>query len=321
MWGMGKASRTKNDGDRRARIAAQREAERRAAQRKRIYWAGGSILCVAILVVAIVLVKINSSPPAAAAAPTGAALTSVLKTVETLPSSTTDTVGAGGVTTSLFVTGQTSSEIESDASNQANGGDYFATVDSSTKLTSGGKPEVLFMGGEYCPYCAAERWAIISALSRFGTFSGLGTTHSSSSDVYPNTPTFDFYKSSYTSKYINFTSVEMYGDESTVTLQKPTSAETALEENYDPNGAIPFLDLGNQYVEVGNLAPLVPSMLDGQTYQQISSSMAKPASGSAGEAEDANANYITAGICKMTNEQPSSVCTPTIQTLQQSFAS
>jgi hypothetical protein len=180
---------------------------------------------------------------------------------------------------------------------------------------------VLFMGGEYCPYCAAERWAIIAALSRFGTFSGLGTTHSSSTDVYPNTPTFDFYKASYTSKYINFTSVEMYGDESSVTLQTPTAAETALEENYDPTGAIPFIDLGNKYVDVGNLSPLVPSMLDGKSYQQISSSMAKPASGSVGEAEDANANYLTAGICSLTKNQPSSVCTPAIQTLQQSFAS
>jgi len=51
---MGKASRTKQDSDRRARIAAQREAQRRAEQRKRIYLAGGSILVVAIVVVALV---------------------------------------------------------------------------------------------------------------------------------------------------------------------------------------------------------------------------------------------------------------------------
>src|ERR1700761_4613109 len=57
---MGKASRTKNDTDRRARIAAQREQERRAAQRKRIYWAGGAILAVVIVVVALVLVKLNT---------------------------------------------------------------------------------------------------------------------------------------------------------------------------------------------------------------------------------------------------------------------
>ena len=33
---------------------------------------------------------------------------------------------------------------------------------------------------------------MVSALSRFGTFTGLTTTHSSTSDVYPNTPTFTF---------------------------------------------------------------------------------------------------------------------------------
>ena len=36
-------------------------------------------------------------------------------------------------------------------------------------LTSGGKPEILYVGAEYCPYCAAERWAMVVALSRFGT--------------------------------------------------------------------------------------------------------------------------------------------------------
>ena len=62
---MGKASRTKQDSDRRARIAQQREAQRRAEQRKRIYLAGGSILVVAIVVIALVLVKLNSGSPAA----------------------------------------------------------------------------------------------------------------------------------------------------------------------------------------------------------------------------------------------------------------
>jgi len=317
MWGMGKASRTKQDVDRRARIAAQREKERRAAQLRRIYWAGGSILAVAIIVVAIVLVKVNSGPPAAAAAPTGAALTAVTKQIEDIPSSVTDKVGAGGVDTAELVQGHSSSQISTAAAN----GNYFATVGSTTPLTSGGKPELLFIGGEYCPYCAAERWAMVNALSRFGTFGSLPTTHSSSTDVDPNTPTFDFYKVKYTSQYLNFTPVEAFGATSTTTLQTPTAAEQAVDQAYNPQGAIPFLDFGNQYVEVGNLAPLTPTMLDGKTYQQIASSMANPASNSVGAAEDANANYITAAICKMTNNQPSTACTPAIQTLQQSFAS
>ncbi|HEY7295947.1 MAG TPA: DUF929 family protein, partial [Dehalococcoidia bacterium] len=52
-------------------------------------------------------------------------------------------------------------------------------------LTQDGKPQILYVGAEYCPYCAAERWAMIAALSRFGTFSNLQTARSSASDIYP----------------------------------------------------------------------------------------------------------------------------------------
>src|SRR6202451_686043 len=96
---MGKGARTKQDVDRRARIAAQREAERRAAQRRRIYLAGGSILVVAIVVIAIVLVKLNSgggTAPTASNGPTGTALSSLTKQVTGIPTSVTDKVAGGG---------------------------------------------------------------------------------------------------------------------------------------------------------------------------------------------------------------------------------
>src|ERR1700761_9610968 len=295
---MGKASRTKQDGDRRARIAAQREAERRAAQRKRIYLAGGSILVVAIVAVALVLVKLNSggSPAPASNGPTGAALSSLTTEITT--------------------------EV-SNASSQL--GSYFGTVNSSTALTSGGKPEVLFMGANYCPYCATQRWALINALSRFGTFTGLTTTHSSSTDADPNTPTFTFYGSKYTSNYINFTAVEETtnvpnGSGGYTTLQTPPSAEAAVGQDYDPDGYIPFIDFGNKYVQVGNLSPLSPTLLAGKSWAQVGAAMADPTS-SLGTAEIANANYETAAICKMTNNLPATACTPTIQGLEANFAS
>jgi hypothetical protein len=330
---MGKASRTKQDGDRRARIAAQREAERRAAQRKRIYLAGGSILVIAIVVVALVLVKLNSGGGTAAAAsngPTGAALSTLTKQVEDVPTSVTDQVAGGGVDKSLFISTPTSADVSQVS---ATGQSYFATV-SGTALTSGGKPEVLYMGAEYCPYCAAQRWAMVNALSRFGTFSGLTTTHSSSTDAYPNTPTWTFYKSTYTSNYVNFTPVEettneRQGNSSStsvpyVTLQTPTSAQAALGQAYDPGtgngGAIPFIDLGNKYVQVGNLSPLSPAMLAGQSWAQVGAAMNDPSS-SLGKAIIGNANYMTAGICKLTNNLPATACTPTIQTLEASLPS
>jgi hypothetical protein len=326
---MGKASRTKQDSDRRARIAQQREAQRRAEQRKRIYLAGGAVLVVAIVAIALVLVKLNSgsgTPAAASNGPTGAALASLTKQVENVPTSVTDQVAGGGVNTSLFVQTETSTQV-SNASSQL--GSYFGTAN-GTALTSGGKPEVLYLGGEYCPYCAAQRWAMVNALSRFGTFSGLTTTHSSSTDVDANTPTWTFYKSTYTSNYLVFTPVEEYtnyriGNTTNTntnyqTLQTPTSAEQSIGQTYDPTGSIPFIDLGNKYVQVGNLAPLSPTLLTGKSWAQVGAAMNDPSS-ALGKAEIGNANYMTAGICKLTNNLPATACTPTIQKLEANLAS
>jgi len=326
---MGKASRTKQDADRRSRIAAQREAQRRAEQRKRIYIAGGSILAVAIVVVAFVLVKLNSgsgTPAAASNGPTGAALTTLTKQVAGVPTSVTDKVAGGGVQQGLFVATETSTEV-SNASSQL--GSYFGTVN-GTPLTSGGKPEVLYLGGEYCPYCAAQRWAMVNALSRFGTFSGLTTTHSSSTDVDANTPTWTFYKSTYASSYITFTPVEEYtnyriGNTTNTsanyqTLQTPTTAEQAIGQAYDPTGSIPFMDLGNKYVQVGNLSPLSPTLLTGKSWSQVGAAMNDPSS-ALGKAVIGNANYMTAAICKLTSNKPATACTPTIQQLEADFAS
>jgi Domain of unknown function (DUF929) len=320
---MGKASRSKQDNDRRARIAAQREAQRRAEQRKRIYLAGGSILVVAIVAVALVLVKLNTgSPPPASDGPTGAALATLTKQVTDVPSSVTDKVAGGGVDTSLVVPTETTTELNN-AVNQL--GSFFGTIN-STPLTSGGKPEVLFMGANYCPYCATQRWAMINALSRFGTFKGLTTTHSSSTDADPNTPTFTFYGSTYTSSYINFTSVEETtnipnGSGGYTTLQTPNAAETKIGETYDPNGSIPFMDIGGKYVQEGNLAPLTPTLLAGKTWSQVAAAMDDPSSSALGTAEIGNANYMTAAICKLTNNLPATACTTTIQGIEASLPS
>jgi hypothetical protein len=165
---------------------------------------------------------------------------------------------------------------------------------------------------------------MVNALSRFGTFSGLTTTHSSSTDSDPNTPTFTFYKSTYTSNYITFTPVEEYGSTSSTPLQTPTAAQAALAQAYDPGtgsgGAIPFIDIGNKYAQVGNLAPLSPTMLVGKSWSQVAAAMNDPSS-SLGQAEIGNANYMTAAICKLTGNKPATACTPTIQKLEGDLAS
>jgi hypothetical protein len=197
-------------------------------------------------------------------------------------------------------------------------------------MTLNGKsPAMLYYGAEYCPYCAAERWSMINALSRFGTFTGLTTIHSSSSDAYPNTPTWTFYGSSYTSKYIAFTSVEetrnyREGNSTNtstpyVTLQTPTSAQALLGQTYDSTGSIPFIDIANKYVEVGNLQPYGPQLLAGKTWAQVAAAMSQPSS-TIGAAAIGNANYLTAGICETTGNLPATACTPTLKTLEASLA-
>ena len=303
---MGKASRTKVDSSRREKIAAQRAAARRAEQRRRILIAGGSVLVVIVIIVAFIVIKASSSPstPAKTAAngPTGAALASVVAKVTSVPASTLNTVGEGG--------GAVTNKP--------------ATIPGST-LTADGKPEMLYMGAEYCPYCAAERWAMIVALSRFGTFSGLATVHSSSTDVYPNTPTWTFAHATYTSKYLTFTPVELETNIPTstgyTTLDKPTSAQSALMSKYDnapyisssDAGSIPFVDFGNKYMIVG--ASYTPQVLSGLSWATIATDLSNPGS-SVAKAVDGTANYITAAICKMTGNQPASACTATVQSLE-----
>jgi hypothetical protein len=303
---MGKASRTKVDTSRREKIAAQRAAERRAEQRRRILIASGSIIAVVAIVVAFIVIKANNKPSGNSSnGPTGAALSSVVSKVTSVPASTLDKVGDGS--------GSFTGKIQA--------------VSGATPLTANGKPEMLYMGAEYCPYCAAERWSMIVALSRFGTFSGLSTIHSSTTDTPANIPSFTFHKSTYTSKYLTFTPVEMQTnvrDSSTgqyPTLETPTSAQQALLTKYDAPpyvsaasaGAIPFIYFGGKYVSIG--ASYDPQVITGLSWAKIASELNNPDSAVA-KAINGTANHITAAICKMTVSQPASACTPAVQSLE-----
>ena len=303
---MGKASRAKRDGTRQQRIAAQQAAARRAEIRNRVLIFSGIAVVVIAVVLGFVVAKMNSKPGTTAAGasngPTGTALSSVVTDTTSVPASTLDAIGAGsGVTGPTKITG-------------------------GTPLTSGGKPEVLYMGAEYCPFCAAERWAMVVALSRFGTFSGLSTVHSSSTDQFANTPTWTFAKAHYTSKYLTFSTVETQtnvpnGSGSYTTLQTPTSAQEALLSKYDAPpyvssanaGAIPFIDFGNKYMLSGS--SFSPQVLQGKSWATIAAALKDPNSQIA-KAVDGTANYLTATICELTGNQPASACTPTVKQLE-----
>jgi hypothetical protein len=174
------------------------------------------------------------------------------------------------------------------------------------------KPELLYIGAGYCPYCAAERWSIIVALSRFGTFSDLKLARSSSTDVYPNTPTFTFYGSTYHSDYLDFVPVEETGQEQQTRLQSPTAAEQQLFNTYDAApytnspGGIPFVDLGNQFITVSS--GYSPQVLSGHSFTDIATALADPKAATT-QAIVGNANYLTAALCHLTGNQPAAACT------------
>src|SRR5216683_4391491 len=288
----------------RGRGPAQRQSSRR-----QWLWTGGIVALIAVIIVAFFVISRLQSP-GSASGPTLAS-SQVFNAVTKVDPNVLAAVGKGGVQNPL------------------------KAVNGSPPILKGptGKPEFLYMGAEYCPYCAAERWAVVVALSRFGTFSKLYQTTSSSTDSYPSTPTFTFYSALYkgpvyTSSYIDFVPVETLGNVQDAsgnypTLQTPTAAQQNLIKTYDAApytsqaGSIPFIDFGNRYVLIG--ASYNAQDLANLQWQNIANDLADSNSAVSKDILG-TANYLTAGICMMTQQQPGSVCsTPVIQSIEQSL--
>jgi Domain of unknown function (DUF929) len=277
MPSMGKAGRNRTQSAR-ARIAAQQAQQRKAEQRRRMIAIGAvGVVVLAVIGIVIGLLLSKSTPKQAATAP----LPSSVQAKLSVPASVLAAVGTGDAIPSSLkpVTG--------------------------TPLTSGGKPDMLYIGAEWCPFCAGERWAMAVALSRFGSFSPLTGIHSSSTDVYPNTATVTFHNIKYTSKYLVFTPVENQ-DINRNLLQSPTPAQQALWRKYLPPGnSYPFIDIGNRYVASTTYNPQV---LRNLTWSQIAAALHVPSSPVA-KGAIGSANLFTAAICKITGNAPANVCT------------
>lgn len=262
---------------------------------------GIAVVAVAVIVILIAVASQNSTSRQAAFASTSPSPT-VLAAV-TKPSPALGAVGDGGLVSP-----------------------WQAIIKPpKDRLTLVGKPELFFWGGEFCPICAADRWSLINALSRFGHISGIYTMKSSSSDIYPNTNTFTFRHATYTSKYLSFVPEEAE-DRNQNSLPVSPAAQ-ALVNKYDQppyvakgyGGGFPFLDLANR--AVGNLPAnenegylhTDPSQTQSGIYssplswQTIAADLASPATPQA-KIIFGNANWLTAGICKETKNRPASVC-------------
>lgn len=183
-------------------------------------------------------------------------------------------------------------------------------------LTAGGKPELLYIGAGFCPYCAATQWSLVVALSRFGAFSNLQFSRSAPApeEEPASIATLSFYGATYSSKYLVFTSVENE-DVEDAPLQIPTPQEQAIWNKYDRHNYYPFIDVGNVYAFVPNNtfgALFSLYVLEGEDQQKIAASLSNPSS-SIAEAVDGSANELIAAICSVTKGQPGSVCnSPTI---------
>jgi len=258
--------------------AAQLRAEAARKDRQRTQVIAASVAVVVIVIAVVLGIVISNQPKDAPAASGGAA---ALATLEKLPASVFDAAPA---------------PTPEQAPAKLQGG---------TALTQDGKPKVLYIGAEYCPFCAMERWALIGALSRFGTFTGVTETTSSSDDVHPNTPTFSFKDAKYTSDAVAFEAVETQ-DREKQPLQTLDGENLALFQKFNPGGGIPWITYGGTHATDG--ATVDANAFEGKTYEQIIAGIQDPTS-DIGKTVTPAINMITAQICDQTKGEPANVCT------------
>jgi hypothetical protein len=169
-----------------------------------------------------------------------------------------------------------------------------------TPFASGGKPVVVFIGGEFCQFCAIERWAIIISLMRFGNFTSLHymTAGAAEGDY----ATFTFVGSSYSSSYIAFRPYEA-ANRADSSLQTVPANYSAVWSHF--GSGFPFIDFGNTYV-IPSSVLASPSLLAGKNWTQIISGIST--SDDTGLQIKEAANLFTALICKVTQGSPAGVC-------------
>jgi hypothetical protein len=263
-------------------------------------WAAVGLVVVIVGVLVIVKISTGGSSGPATYTPVVPAPASVVKDVTNIPLSVYNKVG---ITSSV------------EAVNPP------TVLHNQPPMTLDGKsPAMLYYGAEYCPYCAAERWPMTAALSRFGTWSNLKITASSHTDVDAETHTFSYYGATFTSPYLTFKGIEAVSNVPSgnyyTSLMNPTKQEQQIINHYySPKfiqGAVagqvgfPFVNINNRALISG--PSYDPSILSGLTWSQIAGGL-DDATNPATQAIVATANYMSAVICASTKQQPSSVCT------------
>jgi hypothetical protein len=252
------------------------------------------ILAIALLGT-LVLVRDNAAPGSSSTVETFNAASASLISMLDLPSSVYETVGVASPANPVTPPQATGSKQL-----------WQATAGGGRPL-----PVVYFYGAEFAPYAAAQRWPLILALSRFGTFSRLGLMQTSTTTAFPNLSTFTFWDVGYTSKWVVLQSVERYSSlnptgASYLTLQVPDARQASAVSEYAPNSdTFALADVANKYVLSGS--GFSPAVLDGLSQDQIAGDLATPAAPLT-QAVVTAANEITATICAVDRQKPGAVC-------------
>jgi hypothetical protein len=263
----------------------------------RRYLALGLIIVAICLLAALILVRDNAGPSSTSTVETfSPAPSSLLSTITSVPASVYDAVGVSSPDNPLQPLQPTTSGTAQ----------WEAAADGDAP-----QPVVFFYGAEFAPYAAVERWPLIMALSRFGTFNRLGLMQSSETTAFADLSTFTFWTTSYTSKYVILESVERYSSLNPtggryLRLQAPNARQAAAIAAYGstPN-TFALTDVANRFVLNGS--SFAPGVLSGLTQSQIAGNLSTPASPLT-QAVVAAANEITAGICAVDGDKPETVC-------------
>ncbi|MHB8352609.1 MAG: DUF929 family protein, partial [Thermoplasmata archaeon] len=168
----------------------------------------------------------------------------------------------------------------------------------------GGHPVLFFFGSVACPYCSASSWAVLGALERLGNVSGLTYDHSSSSDVYPGTPSVVLPDLIVGSPYVTFDARESTGDQ---VIQAPDSGGCPAQgyvSAYDALESIPYVVMGGTFFHVGTLVD--PAALQGWSAGQIAQQIADR-NGTAYTAVAPAIDLILAYVVWLDGGQPTSV--------------
>lgn len=142
----------------------------------------------------------------------------------------------------------------------------FKQDTSASPVFVGKKASFVYVGGQFCPFCAMQRWAIVMALSHFGNFSSLGNFTSAEDKV----PTYDFSSASYSSAQVDFQSVELYNNQyPTYSAYESLTGLASTDYSNYGTGSIPFICIAGSIYRSGAGPSFNLNSFKGQSFSTI----------------------------------------------------